>query len=131
MNSLYEEYGVYQHSMINAEFEGAQGMETMKSLMSGLRENLPDRIAGLRVVRFADYLNSVAVDIKSGSTSNIDLPKSNVLSFGLEGGNGLIVRPSGTEPKIKAYITSTGTDAAAAANMAEELTAAARKLLGV
>ena len=41
MNSLYEEYGVYQHSMINAEFEGAQGMETMKSLMSGLRENLP------------------------------------------------------------------------------------------
>lgn len=131
MNDLYKEHGVYQHTMINAEFEGAQGMETMKALMSGLRENRPTEIAGLRVVLFSDYMNSIAVDIQSGQTNEIHLPKSNVLSFGLEGNAGLIVRPSGTEPKIKAYITATGSDAAKAAEMAKKLTAAAKELLKV
>ncbi len=129
LQELYAEHGVYRHSLTNAVFEGAQGMETMAELMTSLRTDRPTEIAGLRVVRFADYQTSQMIDLVTGKTETIDLPKSNVLSFGLEGNAGIIVRPSGTEPKIKAYVTATGSDAAAAAAMAERLTKAAEDML--
>ncbi len=128
---LYAEHGVYSHGVLNAQFEGAEGMATMKALMDRLRAERPTEIAGLKVVAFADYREQVAVDLHTGRTEPITLPRSNVLSFKLEGGNGLIVRPSGTEPKIKAYLTATGADAAAAEQMTEALRAAAAALLGV
>ena len=91
--------------------------------------NHPAAIAGLKVVKVSDYLLSVKKDLATGREEAIDLPKSNVLAFALEGNAGLVVRPSGTEPKVKAYVTATGTDAAAAAAMADRLTAAAKELL--
>lgn len=129
LDELYAEFGVFRHILINAEFEGAEGMATMQKLMESLRENRPQEIAGLAVVRFSDYLASRSVDMRTGAETALTLPKSNVLVFGLEDGAGVIVRPSGTEPKIKAYVTATGTDKAAAEAMAERLTAAAKALL--
>lgn len=131
LDGLYAEHGVYRHTLINAQFEGEQGMEAMQRLMESLRENSPAEIAGLKVVQTADYLQSVSTDRRTGQTQEIHLPKSNVLSFGLEGHAGLIVRPSGTEPKIKAYITATGSSVEAADALAEKLTAAAKELLKV
>ena len=129
LNSLYAEHGAFSHTQVNAAFEGEEGMETMRALMTSLRTDRPAAIAGLRVLTFADYLESVRLDVASGKTQTITLPKSNVLSFGLEGGASVIVRPSGTEPKIKAYITATGADRAAAGEMAQRLTEAAKGLL--
>lgn len=129
LDALYAEFGVYRHILINAEFEGAEGMATMHKLMESLRENRPQEIAGLAVTRFSDYLASRSVDMRTGAETVLTLPKSNVLVFGLEDGAGVIVRPSGTEPKIKAYVTATGTDKAAAEAMAERLTDAAKELL--
>lgn len=126
---VYAEFGVFRHSLINAEFEGASGMAAMQQLMTSLRENRPASIAGLKVVRFSDYQASEQTDLLTGRTVQLDLPKSNVLSFGLEGGAGVIVRPSGTEPKIKAYITATGADMAAADAMTATLRTAAEQLL--
>jgi len=129
LNGLYAEHGVFRHSLLNAEFEGAEGMETMKALMEGLRANRPATLGGLKVVAFADYRESVSVDLVSGATATIDLPKSNVLSYKLEGNNGIIIRPSGTEPKVKAYITATGADLAAADAMTATLKEAAAEML--
>ena len=128
-NGLYAEHGVYRHSLLNAQFEGAEGMATMKGLMEALRADRPTAIAGVPVVGFADYRESVSVDLVAGTTEAIDLPKSNVLSYKLAGNNSVIIRPSGTEPKIKAYITATGTDMAAAKAMTEKLQAAAADML--
>ncbi len=129
LDSLYAEHGVYRHKLINAEFDGEQGMVAMQRLMESLRENPPAAIAGCRVVRIADYLRSVRRDVETGTAVEITLPKSNVLAFALEGNAGLVVRPSGTEPKVKAYVTATGPDTQAADALAEKLSAAAREML--
>ena len=81
------------------------------------------------MLRAADYLISESTDTATGRTTPIALPKSNVLSYTLEGGAGLVVRPSGTEPKVKAYVTATGRDKAAADQLAATLATAAAELL--
>ena len=127
--ALYKEHGCFRHFQVSAQFEGAEGMAAMGRLMTSLRTDRPAEIAGLKVVKFADYEESVSHDLIAGTKTAIDLPKSNVLSFGLEGGAGLVVRPSGTEPKVKAYVTATGADPDAAEAMAEHLKDAAAALL--
>ena len=129
LDELYGEFGVFRHLQVNAAFEGEQGMETMQTLMASLRAHRPESIAGLRVLRAADYLISESTDTATGWTTPIALPKSNVLSYTLEGGAGLVVRPSGTEPKVKAYVTATGRDKAAADQLAATLATAAAELL--
>lgn len=129
LDELYGEFGVFRHLQVNAAFEGEQGMETMQTLMASLRAHRPESIAGLRVLRAADYLISESTDTATGRTTPIALPKSNVLSYTLEGGAGLVVRPSGTEPKVKAYVTATGRDKAAADQLAATLATAAAELL--
>ncbi len=106
LESLYQEHGYFRHTQLNKAFEGAKGMEDMQQLMNSLRTTPPTVIAGKKVIRFADYLTSQVTDRITGAVQPISLPKSNVLSFGLEGGAGFIVRPSGTEPKVKAYLTA-------------------------
>ena len=127
--ALYKEHGCYRHFQVSAQFEGAEGMAAMGRLMTSLRQDRPSELAGLRVVRIADYEASVQEDLLTGTASPIDLPKSNVLSFGLAGGAGLVIRPSGTEPKVKAYVTATGADPDAAEALAERLKDAAAALL--
>ena len=124
MNSLYDEFGYYANVVQSYTFEGAAGMQKMANIMDTLRENPLTEIAGLKVTAVEDYKTSVTTYV-DGSTSVIDLPKSNVLSFVLEGGNKVIVRPSGTEPKIKAYITAIGDSKDSANVLADKFIAAA------
>lgn len=109
MNELYEKYGYYKNDLCNFAFEGEDGMKTMNGIMDTLRKNPPAEIAGAKVIGRSDYQESVSFGDREGK---IDLPKSNVLEYRLETGCKLIVRPSGTEPKIKVYILTKGADAA-------------------
>ncbi len=129
MQGLYETYGYYAHVTLNVTMEGAEGMANMQRLMDSLRTNAPTAIADLKVVSVADYLESVKADKVTGAVETLTLPKSNVISFTLETGEQVIVRPSGTEPKIKAYITAIGKDRADADARAKTLETAAAELL--
>ncbi|MDD6021124.1 MAG: phospho-sugar mutase [Oscillospiraceae bacterium] len=106
MQSLYKKYGMYLNVLLNFSFEGATGMQKMKDMMEDLRENAPGTIAGLPVEEISDYMSSKTVVVSDETEKEINLPKSNVLAYKLPGGSGVIVRPSGTEPKIKVYITA-------------------------
>lgn len=108
IRALYEKYGYYYNCIGNFGFEGAAGMEKMAEIMARTRAEAPSVIGGLKVESFADYKASVRTDIATGKQEEIHLPKSDVLEFGLEGGASVIIRPSGTEPKIKVYYTTTG-----------------------
>ena len=103
----------------------------MADIMSGLRDNAPAEIAGRKVVKTADYKLSVEKDIVSGEEKTINLPKSNVLQYNLDGEHMVIVRPSGTEPKIKIYLTAVGNDKADAERIIGELETAMENTLGV
>ena len=121
MEELYKELGMYYNKLLNFSFEGASGMEKMKALMNGLRENPPKEIASLKVLSISDYLSSESVNTENGEKSDITLPKSNVLQYTLPGGSEVIVRPSGTEPKIKIYITSVGETKEKAVSLSAEI----------
>lgn len=121
INELYDRYGYYQNTTLSYSFEGAEGMEIMAGKMSFMREHPFREIAGMKVVKTADYQLSEAVDLATGQKTEIKLPKSNVLSYSLEGGAAVIVRPSGTEPKIKVYVTSVGKDLAHASQITKRL----------
>ena len=104
--NLYKKYGMFLQTLYSFEFDGESGMKHMEEIMTGLRENHPTVIGGLKVERFEDYKASTSKNIATGEVKELTLPKSNVLAFYLEGGCKAIVRPSGTEPKIKTYITA-------------------------
>ena len=108
IDGIYAKYGYYLNTTLNFYFKGAAGMQKIADIMDGLRNNAPKTIAGYQVEAIADYSEKVATDLISGKTEAIDLPKSNVLSYTTEGGHCAIVRPSGTEPKLKIYITAIG-----------------------
>jgi len=131
MEQLYLEHGFYRNALVNVAFEGEQGMHDMQKLMAGLRECPPKTIAGIPVVAVADYGQRVSTDLLTGERTPLTLPKSDVLAYTLEGGAGFIVRPSGTEPKVKAYITAIGETPAAAAELEAKLCAEAEKILTV
>ncbi len=95
LEQIYKEYGFYEHQLLSFNFEGASGNQDMKNLLKNLRENLPSEVVGVKVAKSIDYLTQ----------TEYDLPKSNVLSFELIDGSKIIIRPSGTEPLIKAYLT--------------------------
>lgn len=121
--NLYKKYGVFHHSLQSFTFEGESGMNKMQSLMEGLRENAPKEIGGLKVTSVSDYLKSETTDTATSRKTAIILPKSNVLSFALEKGAKVVIRPSGTEPKIKSYYTTTGSSMEEALALEEKLTA--------
>jgi phosphoglucomutase len=126
---LCQQYGFYTQGLVNVQFEGAAGMKKMAQLMENLRQNRPENIGGKAVVGFADYRESYDEDYATGAKETLHLPKSNVLTFRLEEGAQVIFRPSGTEPKMKAYITAIGDTKEAADSLADTLSAAAKALL--
>jgi phosphoglucomutase len=128
MSSLYDEFGYYANVVESYTFEGAVGMEKMAGIMDTLRANPPKAIAGLKVCAVSDYKTSKTI-FADGTQEAIDLPKSNVLGFALEGSNKVIVRPSGTEPKIKAYITAVGDSRDSANALADKLIEAANEFM--
>ena len=127
---MYEQYGNYVHTQSSFQCEGASGMERMKEIMSGLRNDPPKTIGGLKVERVGDYIASEETDLATGAKTAITLPKSDVLAFRLEQGASVIIRPSGTEPKIKAYYTTIGDNRAAAKALEETISADFAKILG-
>jgi phosphoglucomutase len=119
--NMYKKYGMFLQTLHSFTFEGESGMKKMADIMTQLRNNPPKEIGGLKVVKFDDYQTSISKDITSGTESAITLPKSNVLAFFLEGGSKAIVRPSGTEPKIKTYFTAKQPSKAEAEALEEKL----------
>ena len=118
MRALYEKYGYYHNKTISLSYPGADGAAKMAGIMAGLRETAPTEIAASPVEAVVDYGEGVN-----------GLPKANVIEFDLEGGNKAIVRPSGTEPKIKLYIFAKGDDAASADALMDKIEEDGRKLL--
>lgn len=131
MDGIYEKYGMYLNSVMNFAFEGASGMQKMADIMSGFRDNAPVAIGGKKVIAIADYKKSIAKNTVTGEAKEIDLPKSNVLSYSLEDNSKVIVRPSGTEPKIKVYITACGNSRGESEEKTVTISNDAKKLLGV
>ena len=129
MDEMYKEYGFYKNTTLNFGFSGAAGMQKMADIMSNLRENAPKEIASYKVLKVADYLESKEYDLVTGEETVIDLPKSNVLSYSLDGEHACIFRPSGTEPKIKLYITAVGKDADDAQVITDNLANSAKAYL--
>jgi phosphoglucomutase len=99
------EYGFYKEKLINIVREGKEGADEIKAMMKEYRNNPPKTINNSLVVKINDYETSISRDVVTGSESQIDLIKSDVLQFFLEDGSKISVRPSGTEPKIKFYFS--------------------------
>lgn len=119
LEEIYAEYGRYLNQVDSFEFPGLSGMDKMAGIMSGLRENPPKDFGGIAVSEVIDYNNPEATG----------LPKANVLIYHLEDGSTAVVRPSGTEPKIKTYFTTKGEDLAAAQKKKDELAEAIKPIL--
>lgn len=131
IDGLYEEFGYYLNQTYSFEFDGAAGMQKMSDIMTAVRDNTPKSIAGYDVVKVSDYFLRKETDVATGSVTDIDLPNSNVIALHLADDNAVIIRPSGTEPKIKLYITSVGKDKDNAAEICEKLVVASKEILGV
>ena len=131
IDDLYKEYGYYLNQTFAFEFEGAAGMQKMSDIMSSVRANLPKAIDEYKVVKVSDYQLKKETDLITGETTDITLPTSNVIALNLEGDNGVIIRPSGTEPKIKLYITAVGKDKDDALAICSKLVSSAKSILGI
>ena len=131
IDDLYKEYGYYLNQTFAFEFEGAAGMQKMSDIMSSVRANLPKAIDEYKVVKVSDYQLKKETDLITGDTTDITLPTSNVIALNLEGDNGVIIRPSGTEPKIKLYITAVGKDKDDALAICSKLVSSAKSILGI
>lgn len=110
MQALYKKYGYYLNTLYSFAFEGAAGMEQMQGIMTRLRQTPPTELGAMAVERVEDYIQGVA-----------GLPAADVLAFCLQGGCKVMIRPSGTEPKLKAYLFSRGDDAEQAAQTERRL----------
>lgn len=131
IDDLYKEYGYYLNQTFAFEFEGAAGMQKMSDIMSSVRADLPKAIDKYKVVKVSDYQLKKETDLITGDTTDITLPTSNVIALNLEGDNGVIIRPSGTEPKIKLYITAVGKDKDDALAICSKLVSSAKSILGI
>jgi phosphoglucomutase len=106
--ALYEKYGYYAERTVNLVMPGLDGLERMRRLMDSLREKPLAEIADVPVEAVKDYLDGTVRDKKTNRRETMELKGSNVLRFELADGTSFIVRPSGTEPKIKVYVLAKG-----------------------
>ena len=118
IDSLYEQYGYYRNDLCSFTFEGVSGMQTMQNIMEHLRAEKPAKLAGRKVLSSVDYEND-----------DTGLPKAQVLEYRLDGKAKLIVRPSGTEPKIKVYLSAVGQTKAEADAVIETMKKTANELM--
>ena len=129
INELYATYGYYREKVVSFVFEGLDGQEKMKKIMEDLREHAPAEI-GSKVLRVRDFSTGVITDLATGETSETGLPKSNILFYDLADKGTAIIRPSGTEPKIKFYIMAAGDSVEEADAKVAAIEAAGAALLG-
>lgn len=118
LKELYKEFGYYKNDLLSFTFEGESGMNTMKALMDELRGNSPQNISGFEVQNVVDY-----------NADGTGLPKANVLEFNLENGAKFMVRPSGTEPKIKVYLSAVGVTKEKSEEIIDALANAAKEMM--
>ncbi len=133
MESLYQHYGYYVNKTISRSYPGAEGAQKMQQITSGLRSQAPATVAGMSVERVVDYSSQVEMPVVGGAAGAGErqtLPAADVIEFQLAGGNKLIVRPSGTEPKIKAYLFAKGATRAESEQVLAQLEQAAGEILG-
>lgn len=131
LEEFSKKYGYYKNTLLNFAFEGAAGMKKMSDLMTSLRNKAPEMIASSKVATVLDYQKGRSEEIATGIIKQISLPKSNVLEYRLDNGNSLIIRPSGTEPKIKIYVTACGKTKAEADKGNEEIAESIKAILGL
>ena len=120
LRELYAQHGFYESRLLSFTFEGSQGFAVMQDTMAKLRNDPPKEVAGYKVVAFGDYQTS-QMKLEDGTVEPILLPKSNVLRFFLEGGMEAVVRPSGTEPKLKVYVTAIAGSQAESSAVADKI----------
>ena len=119
MDNIYKKYGYYKEQVESVTLEGIEGVAKIKSIMDTLRNNPPASVAGKKVLAVRDYQTSVRTEVTTGDTEEILLPASNVIYLELEDDNNFIIRPSGTEPKIKLYCLLKGNTPEEAAQLSE------------
>ena len=129
LNDIFSRFGVYAAKVKGYTFEGTEGMDKMTGIMKKLRENPPKDFGGYKILCCSDYLISKRRDFRSGGQTDILLPTSNVLEYDLENNLKLIVRPSGTEPKIKVYLTIVTNDKAQVETIEQRLISSADLLM--
>ena len=121
MDALYAELGYHEAKVISIELKGPNAMELSAKFMADFRANVPSALCGIPVTTFTDYSTRVTRDMVSGEESAVLLPKSNVVTLVLGDKGSVIVRPSGTEPKVKLYLTAVDLDKNAAKNLLASL----------
>ena len=131
LEALYEKYGVYGERVIDIYMEGLDGIEKRRRIMQSLRDNAPTAIGGYKVAKVGDYKKSTVLNVATGAEESTGQPSSDVLYYTLENEDKIIVRPSGTEPKIKIYILAHDTDKDALAKKAELYSIDSRKMTEV
>ncbi|MBS5166001.1 MAG: phospho-sugar mutase [Butyricicoccus pullicaecorum] len=129
MQTMYEKYGFYTEHTISITMPGVAGLERMKALMSELRENPLTTVGGHKVEYIRDYLPGTRTSVEDGTSEQMELSGQNVLYYELEGGTSFIIRPSGTEPKVKVYMMAKADTKAAADAKVAELSEAAKQIV--
>ena len=104
LEKLYEAYGFYGERTLDFYMEGLDGIAKRRTIMSNLRNNPPVKIGGYKIAKIGDYKTGTVLNTKTGATEPTGQPSSDVLYYTLDSDDKIIVRPSGTEPKIKIYI---------------------------
>lgn len=108
LEKLYKKYGYFIEDLHSITLEGIEGMKKINSIMNSFRETYPTKIEDIKLVKFNDYKESISKDLVNNTTKEIELPKSNVLKYVFNDNSWYALRPSGTEPKLKIYISANG-----------------------
>lgn len=130
MERLYETYGFWSSALLGQAFEGPEGASDMAAMMSGLREHAPENIGGTAVAERIDYAQGAPMPVVNPTDEPQRLPEADVLEFRLADGSRVLFRPSGTEPKAKAYVFAKGADRAESESKLAALAADAKSILG-
>ena len=131
LNDLFEKYGFYKEALVSIQMEGKDGQEKIAEMITALRNNPPTEVDGVAINVAEDYKLSTRNDKVAGTTETINLPKSNVLKFILADNSWFVIRPSGTEPKVKIYASVVGENAADAEAKSAKFVDAIKKILNV
>ncbi len=131
MNTLYERFGFWNNALFNFGFEGADGMKTMLNMMDSLRNDAPKSLGGKNIAAVEDYKTGKALDVRTGEETVLSYPSSNVIIFVMENKDKVIIRPSGTEPKIKIYAMVQGENEEGAKAQTENYKKDIMKVLGI
>lgn len=131
LHDLFEKYGYYKEELVSITMEGKDGQEQIAAMITALRENTPTEVNGVKIATVEDYKLSTRTNVLEGTKEEIKLPKSNVLKFVLEDRSWFVIRPSGTEPKVKIYASVVGKDDVDAAKKSNAFVSNIKQILNV